>query len=184
MMHRRSPVLSHRAFAAPDGTGIFPAWPLFQPQDDYCPEVLLGTTIMVKGVNLIAEYYHADWGISRRDYRRLNGHFASSLALLPDPLAAMNLSADLEFLQSGARGVMRDYVFIRLWKALKDVNLSAMAFVNLADGSFLALAEASLPLADSVSLYLRPVYFSGKDGSEYGDSFYSTMLQLGLAVLL
>ncbi len=184
MMHRRSPVFSHRAFAAPDGTGIFPAWPLFQPPDDYYPEVLLGTNIMVKGVNPIAEYYHADWGISRRDYRRLNGHFASSLALLPDPLAAMNLSADLEFLQSGTRGVMRDYVFIRLWKALKEVNLSTMAFINLADGSCLALAEAALPLAGSVSLYLRPVYFSGKDGSEYGDSFYSTMLQLGLAVFL
>lgn len=184
MMHRRSPVLSHRAFAVPDGAEIFPDWPLFQPRDRFYPEVLLGANITIKGVNLIAEYYHADWGISRQDYRRLGGHFASSLALLPDPLAAMNFNADLEFLQSGSRGVMRDYFFARLWKALKNVNLSALAFVNLADGSFLALAEAALPLADSISLFLRPIYFSGKKGSEYGDSFYASMLQLGLQVLL
>jgi hypothetical protein len=184
MMHRRSPVLSHRAFAVPGGNEIFTDWPLFQPADRFYPEALLGTNITVKGVNLIAEYYHADWGISRQDYRRLGGHFASSLALLPEPLAVMNLNADLEFLQSGSRGVMRDYFFIRLWKALKNVNLSALAFVNLADGSFLALAEASLPLADNVALYLRPIYFSGKNGTEYGDSFYASMLQLGLAVSL
>ncbi|MCX6555866.1 MAG: hypothetical protein NTW95_00295, partial [Candidatus Aminicenantes bacterium] len=182
MMHRRSPVFSHRAFTVPDGSEIFPEWPLFQPEDRFYPEVLLGANITVKGVNLIAEYYHADWGISRQDYRRLGGHFAASLALLPEPLAAMNLNADLEFLQSGSRGVMRDYFFARLWKALKNVNLFALAFVNLADGSFLALAEASLPLADGVSIYLRPIYFSGKKGSEYGDSFYASMLQLGLQV--
>jgi len=184
MMHRRSPVFSHRAFTVPGGTEIFPEWPLFQPPDRCYPEILLGTNVTVKGVNLIAEYYHADWGISRQDYRRLGGHFAYSLALLPEPLAAMNLNADLEWLQAGARGVMRDYGFFRLWKALKNVNLSALAFVNLADGSFLGLAEASLPLADSVSFFLRPIYFSGKKGSEYGDSFYATMLQLGLQVLL
>jgi hypothetical protein len=180
MMHQRSPVLDHRAFAVPGGAEIFPEWPLFQPPDRCYPEILLGTNVTVKGVNLIAEYYHADWGISREDYRRLGGHFAASLALLPEPLAAMNLNADLEFLQSGSRGVMRDYLFARLWKALKNVNLSALAFVNLADGSFLALSEASFSLADGIALYLRPIYFSGKKGSEYGDSFYATMLQLGL----
>jgi hypothetical protein len=184
MMHQRSPVLSHRAFAVPDGAEIFPEWPLFQPPDRCYPEILLGTNVTVKGVNLIAEYYHADWGISRQDYRRLGGHFAASMALLPEPLAAMNLNADLEFLQSGSRGVMRDYCFARLWKALKNVNLSVLAFVNFADGSFLGLGEAALPLADGVSLFLRPIYFSGKKGSEYGDSFYASMLQLGLQVVL
>ncbi|MBN2345499.1 MAG: hypothetical protein JXO51_03850 [Candidatus Aminicenantes bacterium] len=184
MVRRRSPVLRHRAFSVPFGAALFPQWPLFQPPDRCYPEILLGANVTFKGVNVIAEYYHADWGITAEEYRRLQGHYAISLSELPGPLAQMNLAADLELLQAGSRGMMRDYFFARLWKALKGVSLTAVGFVNLSDGSFLSLVEASWFLSDGITLYIRPLYFSGSQGDEFGDSVYSAMLQAGFSVRL
>jgi hypothetical protein len=181
MLRSRSPVLSHMAFSVPDGEELFVQWPLFQPPDRFYPELLLGTSITVGKVNLIAEYYHSGWGISRRDYRRLGKHFTHCLELLPDSLAGMNMAADLEFLQSVPQAVMSDYFFARACKTLPKASLSALTFLNLADGSFLVAAEASFSLFDNTALYLRPLLFSGKKGTQYGDSVYRGIVQTGFS---
>lgn len=184
MMHRRSPVLRHPVFAAenPQVTYVDPQ--LVQPEDGYYKEFLMGANITVKDINIIVEYYHNDWGLKKVWLERLQGYFAYNMTRSENPLSMWNAASSLEILQQGRRGLSRDYLFLRAWKSFKNVDLSTIFFMNLADRSLLSLFELQYTLSDGISFYVQPLYFTGKTGSEFGENFYSGSMQLGIRVAL
>ncbi len=184
MMFRRAPVLHHLVYFADQPGMVYPQSPLVQPQDGYYKEFLLGTNITVKQINIIAEYYHNDWGLKKQWWSRLKTHFDYNLNRTDGPPDFLNVTADLEILAQSKRGLFRDYLFLRAWKSYKNVDLSTIFFVNLADGSFLSLLQLDYSLSDRISAYIQPLYFSGKSGSEFGASFYASSLQIGFRLAL
>lgn len=184
MMHRRSPVLRHPVFAAENPRVTYVDPQLVQPEDGYYKEFLVGANITIKDINIIIEYYHNDWGLKKVWWERLQGYFTYNITRKENPLNMLNAASGLEILQQGRRGLSRDYLFLRAWKSFKNVDLSTIFFMNLADRSLLSLFEMQYTLSDGISFYVQPLYFTGKAGSEFGENFYSGSMQLGIRVAL
>jgi len=184
MFHRRAPALVHRVFEAMDPRVSYSDWPLIQPEDRLYPELLVGTNATIRGVSVIAEYYHRDWGLSGKAWDNLKDYFAYNLAQTTDPFHSLDIGSAMTILQAGTRGLMRDYLFARVAKNFGQTDLSGIVFANLADLSLMSLAELDFGLADGVALFIRPLFFSGRAGSEFGNAFYSSMLQVGFTLAL
>ena len=185
MLHRRSPVLTHRVYAADDPLISYDEWPLYQPLDRLSPEFLCGGNLSLKGnVSLIGELYHRSWGLSKSAWNNLKSHFLFNMQKNASPFGSMNVGADMEILQAGSQGLMRDYFFARICKNLGKTDIAAIAFINLADRSLMLMADLNIELADGISMFIRPIFFTGKTGSEFAESFYSSMIQIGFTAVL
>lgn len=184
MVRHRRPHPDHLVFHGADPHTTFDRWPLVAAADEAYVEFLVGANLTFRGFNLIAEYYHTDSSLRRGQYNALREHFLYNAGRMEQPHAAANAAADIERVRAAAGGLQRDFLFLRLWKAWKSVDASAILFLSPVDGSYMALAEVVHALNDHVSWYIRPLFFSGRRGGEFRDGFYSSMLQLGFRVSL
>jgi hypothetical protein len=184
MLHRRAPALAHRVFEAMDPRVSYNDWPLVQPEDRLYPELLVGTNATIKDVSVIAEYYHRDWGLDEKAWANLKEYFAFNLARTSTPFSSPDIGSAMTILQAGSRGLGRDYIFARVAKNFGRTDISGIVFINLADLSLMAMADINFELADGIALFIRPLFFTGKPGSEFGSSFYSSMLQIGVIAVL
>lgn len=184
MLRQRSPLLEHRVCRADNPRVSYGEWSLFQPEDRLYLEALLGVNATIKGVSVIAEYSHRDWGLTRRGFANLKDYFFYNLQRCPDPLQSMDIGSAMQVVQAGGRGLMRDYIFARIAKNIGKTDISAITFLNLADFSLMSMVDLNFELADGVAFFIRPIFFSGRPASEFGNSFYSSMVHIGFTAVL
>ncbi|HEX6160851.1 MAG TPA: hypothetical protein VF111_11840, partial [Thermoanaerobaculia bacterium] len=84
-------------------------------------------------------------------------------------LPELNLLQGLSYLR--AQEIRRDYGFVRVARSWREQTLSttALALVNLHDGSFLFTPEASYGIRKQTSIYARATLFFGDERSQYGN---------------
>jgi hypothetical protein len=181
MLHKRTPVDFHKVYFESDPQVTYPTSPLYNPGPGNYNEFILGANITFKKINIIAEYYHRDWGLKPGWWDRLKTYYQFHIGNAPDPLQSLDISSGLSIIQQGTRGLMRDYLFLRAAAFIKkDIDLSAILFMNLHDRSTVFLLNLENQVAEGIYLYLKPVFFIGKEGSEFKESWYCHSLQLGM----
>ncbi|HEY0143930.1 MAG TPA: hypothetical protein VGF48_23795 [Thermoanaerobaculia bacterium] len=149
--------------------------------DDVRMRVLIGANYTFRGgTNLVVELYHTDEGLSAREWNNFLAQSRYADSLRDDPrhqapirdgytLPELNLLQGLSYLR--AQEIRRDYGFVRVARAWRDQTLSttALALVNLHDGSFLVTPEASYTVRRQTSVYARATLFYGNERSQYGN---------------
>lgn len=143
-------------------------------------EYLLGINYTFSGgINLIAEYYHSDEGLSSREWDLYlqQGRFSRDLADSQDfaPVFDGRSAPEIDLLQAlqalNRTSVGRNYLFMRAalpqrsWRKLES---SLIALVNLQDRSWVAIPEASLSISRRLEAYARATVFFGDSRSEFG----------------
>ncbi len=181
MVHRDAPVEYHAVYFADHPETSFHDDPLFHPELGYYKELVVGTQVTVRGIHVIAEYYHNDWGLRPRWWDRLKRHYQYHLATQPDPSRSADVQSDLRVISQGsARGLMRDYLFVRGSKSFPRARLTGIVYLNLHDGSTVNVVEAQAWIRDGVVLFLQPTVFLGHRGTEFGESWYAESVQFGV----
>lgn len=181
MLHKQSPVDFHKVYFEPNPRVTYMIDPRYNPGQHQYNEYILGVNITVKPFNIIAEYYHKDWGLKPEWYDKLNVYYRFNFETTPDPLQSPDVLSGLSVIEQGMRGLMRDYLFIRAAVVIrKNTDLSGIFFMNLHDFSSVAVLKLEHRLIGGIYLYLRPALFLGKKGSEFNESMYSHSLQLGI----
>jgi hypothetical protein len=181
MCHKRAPVDFHKVYFESDPRITYSTSPLYNPGPGNYNECILGANITFKKINIIAEYYHRDWGLKPEWWDRLKNYYRFHIGNAPDLLQSLDISSGLSIIQQGTRGLMRDYLFLRAAPFIKkNIDFSAILFMNLHDRSTVFLLNLENRVAEGITLYLKPVFFIGKEGSEFKESWYSHSLQLGM----
>lgn len=157
-------------------------------------ETLLGVNLTFdSGLNLVAEYFHSDDGLSGGEWGRYLGQaqYARTLFDVLDPTAQQSGFAPprLELLQALATlnrsTLRRDYLFVRLaprpWRELTGVLL---ALGNANDRSFVLIPELSLQIRQRLSVFARMTILEGDGASQYGLVPAGRELNLGLRMRL
>jgi len=184
MFRRRSPLLFHRIYGETNPRISYDYWPLYQPADRVFPEILAGINFSFQGVSLMAEYSHRSWGLTPKAWANLKTHFTYNLQKAGDGRISTDLNAGLQVVQTGRSGLMRDYLFVRAAGNFGRTDVSGIVFVNFADRSLMAVADLNIGLADGLAFFIRPIFFLGKNGAEFAESFYSGIIQVGLTANL
>ena len=170
-LKRKPGALYHRVFFENPYQSFY-SFPIYRPEGKFF-EGLFGINYTWRGMNIIAEYYHKDWGFKRSWWRNLKENFQYNLAL--GNLSNCYWDADV----LSRSGSFRDYLFLRFWRKISLLDISYVGFVNLQDGSGIGVLEFLFSPGEGLSIFLRPVLFYGKKGSEFGEGFYKASLSLG-----
>jgi hypothetical protein len=171
------------------GTDYFS--PVFENDRKLRVRALAGANFTFSGgLNLIAEYYHTDEGLTGQQWDNFLGQssYASELnrsGQFPPvfgglTLPQVNLLQGLSYLRS--QEIRRDYAFVRLARSFADEKVAAEALtvINLEDGSLLVAPEVSIKIGIRTSLYVRGVVFRGGRGSQYGNVAFASTVTAGL----
>jgi hypothetical protein len=144
-----------------------------------CARWLLGLNYTFgNGLNLIAEYYHTDEGLSPAEWDRFATQAAYSRALFEagsfPPVAGgrslpeLNLLQAMQILQRG--GARRNYAFLRAartqWRG--RLEATALTIVGLDDRSFVVVPEVTFTPVPWLGAYVRGSAFGGGRTTEYG----------------
>jgi hypothetical protein len=142
------------------------------------------------GLNLVVEYFHAPDRLSREEWQRFLAQARFSAGQLDSgrfpPVFGGRSLPELDLLQAmqglGRPGLGRDYVFVRLAhsRLLRRVEASALALVNVRDGSLVGVPEVTVALQRRVSAYARATWFAGDEESEFGNVPIGAAGALGL----
>jgi len=133
---------------------------------------------LVEKLNLIAEFYHSDTGLSQAEWNRFLDQIRFSQQQLDTTtypagpgglsLPEGNLLQGLSYLSGGS--IRRNYLFVRAsdsWLG-EQLGVSALVLVNLHDGGVLPVAELTL-LLHRATFYLRAIGFAGSRRSEFAN---------------
>lgn len=154
---------------------------------------LLGANYTLPGgLNLVAEYLHAPDGLSADEWERFLAQARFSASQLDSgafpPVFDGRSLPELNLLQAmqglGRPGLGRGYLFVRLAhpRLLHRAEASALALVNVRDGSLVAVPELTVTLQRRVSAYVRGTWFSGSATSEFGNVPLGGAATFGLRV--
>jgi hypothetical protein len=143
------------------------------------------------GVNVIAEYYHTDEGLTSGEWDRFlaQSEYADSLrrdsrfqAAVRDgyTLPELNLVQGLSYLRT--QELRRDYGFVRLSRGWLENNMQTtlLTLVNLHDGSLLVTPEIGYTIRRQTSIYGRATLFFGDQRSQYGNVPTSRSVTVGV----
>ena len=181
MLHKQSPVNVHRVYFEPNPRVRYLTAPLYNPGAGNYNQYIIGANIAFKKINIIAEYYHKDWGLKPEWFDRLKAYYNFNFEIAPNPLQSPDVLSGLSVIQQGTRGLMRNYLFLRAaWPFQKNIDLSGILFMNLYDTGSVVVFSLDHRLTEGIYLYLKPVFFIGKKGSEFSESWYRHSLQLGI----
>jgi hypothetical protein len=181
MQHKQSPAAFHPVYFENDPYITYPTPPLYDPGTGHYHEYLLGTSITFKNLNIIAEYYHKDWGLKPVWWDRLKTYYQFNFENTADPLQSTDILSGLSVIRQGTRGLMQDYLFVRASTIInKNTDLSGILFINLHDASTVAILQLENRLTEGIYLYLKPMFFIGKQGTEFKESWYCHSLHLGV----
>lgn len=184
MIHKQVPVLYHKVYFVDDPETCFNENPLYNPGFNNYKEFVIGTNITIKGINIIAEYYHKDWGLKESWWDKLKKHYKYNFINSTNPFQSSDISADLSITKQGTMGLMRDYLFVRAWKPFNNTSVSAILYTNLKDLSSLFIFEIDTQICDNISFYLKPLFFLGKKDSEFREGWYNNKLEIGFRMIL
>jgi hypothetical protein len=173
------------------GTDYFS--PIFENDRKLRYRALAGANFTFQGgLNLIAEYYHTDEGLTGQQWDNFlaQSAFASELnrgGQFPPvfggfTLPQVNLLQGLSYLRS--QEIRRDYGFVRLARSFagEKVTADALTLINLEDRSLLVAPEVSFKIGLRTSLYVRAVVFSGDRRSQYASVAFASTATAGLQV--
>ena len=153
--------------------------PLRQQRDALYLRYLVGLNYTFgNGLNVIAEYYHADEGltsgewdgfIAQADYsRKLFDTGSFPPAFDGRSIPELNLLQAMQVLRRGS--VRRDYLFVRAAHALAGGRLKGelLGLIGLNDRSFMLAPEVSFTPASRMLAYIRGTAFIGRPQTEFG----------------
>jgi hypothetical protein len=144
------------------------------------------------GLNLVAEYYHTDEGLTGQQWDNFLAQSSYASQLNQDgqfppvrggyTLPQLNLLQGLSYLRS--QEIRRDYGFVRLARSFAGEKVAAdiLAVINLGDRSLLVAPEVSIKIGERTSLYARAVVFSGDSRSQYANVAFARTATAGLRV--
>lgn len=181
MLHKQSQMNIHRVYFESNPQVSYPTDPLYNPGAGNYNQYIIGSNITFKKINIIAEYYHNDWGLKPEWFDKLKTYYTYNFALASNPLQSSDVLSGLSVIQQGARGLMQDYLFLRAaWPFQKNIDLSGILFMNLHDAGSVVVFNLDCQLTEGIYFYLKPFFFIGKKGSEFNESWYCHSLQLGI----
>jgi hypothetical protein len=192
-LQRGSDVLHPRAATLDDPRQLLTSNYLSTPTDnDLRLKALAGANFTFhNGINVIAEYYHTDEGLTSSEWSRFVQQSEYADSLRDDPryqtpvsngftLPELNLVQGLSYLR--AQELRRDYGFLRVSRGWLDNTLqtTALALINLHDASLLVTPEISYTLQRQTAIYARATLFFGDDRSQYGNVPTASSLTFGV----
>jgi hypothetical protein len=181
MLLKQSPAAFHPVYFENDPRTSYPLPPLYDPGTGHYHEFLLGAAVTFKNLNIIAEYYHKDWGLKPAWWNRLKTYYQFNFENNTDPFQSPDILSGLSVIREGTRGLMRDYLFVRASTIIKkNTDLPGILFINLHDASTVAILQLENRLSEGVYVYLKPMFFIGKQGTEFKESWYCHSLHLGI----
>jgi hypothetical protein len=167
--------------------------PLRADERDACARWLLGLSYtFANGLNVVAEYYHTDEGLSRAQWSRFAAQAAFSRTLFDQgsfppvsdgrSLPELDLLQAMQVLQRG--GARRNYGFVRVARtqARGRLEATALGIVGLDDGSFVVVPEVTFSPVPWLGAYVRGSAFSGGAQTEYGFVPAGSTLSVGALV--
>ena len=183
MHHKNSPVDYNKVYFVQNPERTFDEYLLYHPNYGNYNELILGTNITIKKINIIAEYYHNDWGLKPAWWQKLKNHYKFNFENSFDPSQSLDIFSDLTIIKQGTRGLMRDYLFLRIWKPLNKTDISEILYLNLHDRSAVTVLDLETQITPGIYLFLKSIYFIGKNGSEFKESWYNNIMQIGLRAM-
>jgi hypothetical protein len=190
---RGSSMLYHTIITSDTAEQIFDSYP-YEPLYGDSRKLFLKTLVggqytFRSGINVALEYYHNDDGLSVGQWKRWMNFVKFQDAVqggsvqVPPSLAGLSRVNILwSLLTLSTRGTMRDYLFARGAYADDTWGCEAILFMNVNDGSIVAIPTLTWKASRSLSLYVRYQAYAGRDGSEFGSLFWTGSLTLGLGV--
>lgn len=168
--------------------------PVRSDDDSWFLEYLLGINYTFgNGLNLVAEYFHSDIGLSASEWERYTQHVRFSQGLIGDPgfqdvvfedftLPEVNVLQAARAVSSQAS--RRDYLFLRLAPARirQLLDLELLTLVNLGDDSAVAIAMMTFVPHPRLSPYLRGSLFLGSEATEYGSVPQDVAFNVGVSI--
>ena len=110
MLRKQSPVNVHRVYFEPDPRVHYLTDSLYNPGAGNYNEYIIGANITFSKINIIAEYYHKDWGLKAEWFDKLKSYYNFNFEIAPNPLQSPDVLSGLSVIQQGTRGLMRNYL--------------------------------------------------------------------------
>ena len=183
MLHKNAPVDYNKVYFTRNPETTFNENLIYHPDYANYNEFIIGGNITIKKINIIVEYYHNDWGLKPGWWQKLKNHYKYNFENSSNPNQSIDILSDLEIINQGTRGLMRDYLFLRIWKPWDKVDISGILYINFHDRSAVAVFNFETQIASGIHFFIKPVYLTGKKDSEFKESWYSYTMQIGLRMI-
>ena len=182
IVRRRSvDVLAHRVDSAEDPHISYGTDGLIMKDYDAPIMWVAGLNATIAQVNVIAEWYHSDAGIGKKEWDREKEYFSYNNDRIMDDFDVLDdCSGIWTLLRQQYR--FRDYGFIRAAGSLENYDLSGIVIMNMEDHSVLCIGTVGIALNNSMSLTVNAMAMGGEKGSEYRESLIGSILSMDLRI--